>query len=303
MQSTLNPNVKPFPAYIPSPIAPPKTLSTSNSNANSNTNSPPSMANSWSTHHSRSPNALSTPLPTYQATPNLSGNGNEVKQFGQGWKTTNTYTAPSVVKHNASMSELKQDHKPIRTRSPSMPDISSLNILGESDPIVPLQSRDRYKHLQVPATDGQRVSRYDPVNGHSYHNQTLGHVASNPDLVGGYGQGYRRSSLVTSWRDDIPEDSEVEHHTPIQGRFDTHIRQDQGHGHTLANSRSVPAFATGAIAAGLSPTGQPTQSRNSKLHLFWLIGSEADIQSISHHYPLMSPTTNSSEMPKSLAKL
>jgi hypothetical protein len=148
-----------------------------------------------------------------------------------------------------------------------MPDISSLNILGDSDPIVPFQSRDRYKHLQVPVPE-QRVSRYDPVNGHSYnhnHNQTLGHVSSNPDLVGGYGQGYRRSSLVTSWRDNIPEDSEVEHHTPTLGRFDTHIRQDQGHGHTLANSRSVPAFATGAIAAGLSPSGQPTQSRNSKL--------------------------------------
>jgi hypothetical protein len=274
MQSTLNPNVKPFPAYIPSPIAPPKTLSTSNTNSNSNTNSSPSMASSWSTHHSRSPNTLSTPFPTYQATPNSNGNGNEVKQFGQGWKTTNTYTAPSVVKHNASMSELNQinnqDRKPIRTRSPSMPDISSLNILGESDPIVPFQSRDRYKHLQLPVPE-QRVSRYDPVNGHSYnhnHNQTLGHVASNPDLVGGYGQGYRRSSLVTSWRDNIPEDSEVEHHTPTLGRFDTHIRQDQGHSHTLANSRSVPAFATGAIAAGLSPTGQPTQSRNSKLHLF-----------------------------------
>jgi hypothetical protein len=169
------------------------------------------------------------------------------------------------------MSELNQinhkDLKPIRTRSPSMPDISSLNILGDSDPIVPFQSRDRYKHLQVPVPE-QRVSRYDPVNGHSYnhnHNQTLGHVSSNPDLVGGYGQGYRRSSLVTSWRDNIPEDSEVEHHTPTLGRFDTHIRQDQGHGHTLANSRSVPAFATGAIAAGLSPSGQPTQSRNSKL--------------------------------------
>jgi hypothetical protein len=268
MQSTLNPNVKPFPAYIPSPIAPPKTLSTSNSTSNANTNSPPSMASSWSTHHSRSPNTLSTPFPTYQATPNPNGNGNEVKQFGQGWKAT--CTAPAVVKHNASMSELKKDHKPIRTRSPSMPDISSLNILGESDPIVPFQSRDRYKHLQLPVPE-QRVSRYDPVNGHSYnhnHNQTLGHVASNPDLVGGYGQGYRRSSLVTSWRDNIPEDSEVEHHTPTLGRFDTHIRQDQGHSHTLANSRSVPAFATGAIAAGLSPTGQPTQSRNSKLHLF-----------------------------------
>jgi hypothetical protein len=271
MQSTLNPNVKPFPAYIPSPIALPNTLSTSNSTSNANTNSPPSMASSWSTHHSRSPNTLSTPFPTDQATPNPNGNGNgngnEVKQFGQGWKTTNTYTAPSVVKHNASMSELKQDHKPIRARSPSMPDISSLNILGESDPIVPFQSRDRYKHLQLPVPE-QRVSRYDPVNGHSYnhnHNHTLGHVASNPDLVGGYGQGYRRSSLVTSWRDNIPEDSEVEHHTPTLGRYDTHIRQDQGHGHTLANSRSVPAFATGAIAAGLSPTGQPTQSRNSKL--------------------------------------
>lgn len=150
-----------------------------------------------------------------------------------------------------------------------MPDISSLNILGESDPIVPFPSRDRYKHLQVPVTDNQRVSRYDPVNGHSYnhnHNQTLGRVSSNPDLVGGYGQGYRRPSLVTSWRDNIPEDSEVEHHTPTLGRYDTHIKHDQGH--TLANSRSVPAFATGAIAAGLSPTGQPTQSRNSKLHLF-----------------------------------
>jgi len=263
MQSTLNPNVKPFPAYIPSPIAPPKTLSTSNSNSNPTTNSPPSMASSWSTHHSRSPDALSTPFPTYQATSNGNGSGNEVKQFGQGWKTTNIYTAPSVVKHNASMSELKPDRQPIRTRSPSMPDISSLNILGESDPIVPFQSRDRYKHLQIPVTDGQRVSRYDPVNGHSYnHHQTLGHVSSNPDLVGGYGQEYRRSSLVTSWRDNIPEDSEVEHHTTL-GRYDTHIRQDQGH--TLANSRSVPALASGAIAVCLSSTGQPTQSRNSKL--------------------------------------
>lgn len=285
MQSTLNPNVKPFPAYIPSPIAPPKTLS----NSNSNSTSPPSMASSWSTHHSRSPNTLSTPFPTYQVTPTGNGNGNgngtDVKQFGQGWKNTTTYNAPSIVKHNASMTELNNhthhNHNPIRTRSPSMPDITSLNILGESDPIVPFQSRDRYKHLQVPTlvNDRERVSKYDSVNGHSYnhihnhnHNHSLGHVSSIPDLVSGYhnqgqgqGQGYRRSSLVTSWRNNIPEDSEVEHHTPTHGRFE--IQPQIGQDHTLVNSRSVPAFATGAIAAGLSPTGQPTQSRNSKLSL------------------------------------
>jgi len=142
-----------------------------------------------------------------------------------------------------------------------------LHTFGE-DPIVPFQTRDRYKHLQLPTPD--RSSKYDSVNGHSYINNP---TPSTPDLFGGYGnhhglqgqgqsqgQGYRRSSLVTSWRENIPEDTEVEYQTPVHGRFE---HQDQHH--TLASSRSVPAFATGALTAGLSSIGQATQSRNSKL--------------------------------------
>jgi hypothetical protein len=275
MQSPLNPNSKPFPAYKPSPIAPPKKKPTNS----------PKSTDSWSsrsnTHNSQSSNTQSTPFPTYQIPQHMNGNGNDIKQFGQGWSSTPTYAHP-VVKHNASMSDMNHLHPnpittPVRTRSPSMP---ALHTFGESDPIV-LFGRDRYKHLQV-----DRTSKYDSVNGHSYisnsnSNNTLGHSTSIPDLVGGYhnhnqGQGFRRSSLVNSWRENIPEDSEVEHLIPIiQGRGYDHQQRDREH--TLASSRSVPAFATGAIAAGLSPTGQPTQSRNSTssffLHLLKLISS------------------------------
>jgi hypothetical protein len=290
MPSSLNPNVKPFPAYIPTPIAPP----TQKTNTAIKPSTSPSIASSWSSRSkeltltSRSP---PSPFPTYQtqvhghdSQETRVGDSDEgdvypIKQFGHGWSSTPTHsnTAPaptSVVKLTTSMSELLANHTPtpipIRTRSPSMPILpsSANNIFAsESDPIVSYPSRDRYKHLQVP----DRVSKYDSVNGHSYINDTvgggrgLGHSPSVPNLTGGgqgQGQGYRRSSLVTSWREGIPEETEVDHLTP---RYDTHPSSGLGQGHTLASSRSAPAFTSGAVSTGLSSSAHSTQSRNSKL--------------------------------------
>jgi len=289
MPSSLNPNVRPFPAYIPAPIAPPKSNPLKPSTS-------PSNSSSWSSRSkdltltSRSPTSQTTPFPTYQAIDSQEtrvGDPDEgevypIKQFGHGWSSIPTHTAPApaltpVVKLTASMSALLANHTPtpIRTRSPSMPILPSSNtniFASDSDPIVSHPTRDRYKHLQVP----DRVSRYDSVNGHSYINNDigggrgLGHSPSVPNLTGngngqGQAQGYRRSSLVNSWRDGIPEETEVDHLTP---RFDTHSNSQGlglGHGHSLASSRSVPAFTSGVVSTGLSPPAQSTQSRNSKL--------------------------------------
>jgi hypothetical protein len=296
MPSSLNPNVKPFPAYIPTPIAPPAPKA----NTAIKPSTSPSIASSWSSRSkdltltSRSPTSQSppSPFPTYQTQVHDSqdtrvgedeGDVYPIKQFGHGWSSTPTHsnTAPapsSVVKLTTSMSELLANHTPtpLRTRSPSMPILPSstnTNIFAsDSDPIVSYPSRDRYKHLQVP----DRVSKYDSVNGHSYIGDTvggggrgLGHSPSVPNLTGngiGQGQGYRRSSLVTSWREGIPEETEVDHLTP---RYDTHPNSGLvlGQGHTLASSRSVPAFTSGPVSTGLSSSAHSTQSRNSKLPL------------------------------------
>jgi hypothetical protein len=290
MPSSLKPNVKPFPAYIPTPIAPPAPKA----NTAIKPSTCPSIASSRSSRSkdltltSRSPTSQPpSPFPTYQTQvvdsqeTRVSDEGDvyPIKQFGHGWSSTPTHTntapAPtSVVKSTTSMSELLANHTPtpLRTRSPSMPILPSSNIFAsDSDPIVSYPTRDRYKHLQVP----DRVSKYDPVNGHSYINDTvgggggrgLGHSPSVPNLTGngnGQGQGYRRSSLVTSWREGIPEETEVDHLTP---RYDTHPSSGLGQGHTLVNSRSVPAFTSGAVSTGISTSAHSTQSRNSKLPL------------------------------------